>query len=97
MYRDAGRQPGNVALDWRDTDATGLRLDMWVNDTRMQAVAQGLTAGLAAPGINRWNTAMNLASNSYLNFLQVNMSAHTICSSQQGALGHICIRIPKFS
>ena len=70
---------------------------MWVNDTRMQAAAQGLTAGQAAPGINRWNTAINLATNTYLNFLQVSVSAQPARSSHLNGIEHTQGRAPSGS
>ena len=54
-----------------NTDGTGLRLALWVNDTSVKEASQGADSGQAAPGIGRWNAGINLASNTYLKFLTV--------------------------
>lgn len=65
------RQLGSATYDWKDTDGTGLRLSLWVNDTSVKEASQGADSGQAAPGVNRWNAGVNLASNTYLKFLTV--------------------------
>lgn len=65
------RQYGSATYDWKDTDGTGLRLALWVNDTSVKEAAQGADSGQTSPGVNRWNAGVNLASNTYLQFLTV--------------------------
>ena len=59
------RQYASAVYDWLDTNALGLHVNIRVNDTN---AAQ---SGTGAPVVQRWNAAVNMASNAFLNYSQV--------------------------
>lgn len=63
-----GRQYAGAVYDWLDTNKQSLHVNIRVNDTN---AAQG---GTGPPIVQRWNAAMNMASNAFLNYSQVSTS-----------------------
>lgn len=59
------RQFPSAVFDWQDSDSGRLQVNIRVNDTN----AAG--GGGGPPDVQRWNQAMNLATNAFLTFSQV--------------------------